>query len=303
MIYNKLGRTGLDCSRLGFGTWQIGGGRWKGMNDEDSISLLRNAKELGVNIFDAAIVYGQYRGEFNEKRSHSLELLGKAFPNDKRKEIIICLKIGQLDEYSHRAFYRPENLVTQVEQALIQLNTDYIDICLIHAPTLLEVEGKNAITVVQTLRALGIVKFIGYSFEDEPEHAKLALNQDIDVLMLQYNLIDDACSNIFELAEKKGVGVLVGGPLKRGYLSGEFETTDDLPLQDDYWKWNLKYSKLKVEQTLSFIKKLKSKYGTAKDLRKKSFDFILENRGVNSVIVGHRRVEEIVENVSALKDN
>jgi aryl-alcohol dehydrogenase-like predicted oxidoreductase len=296
MVYNKLGRTGLDCSKLGFGTWQIGGGRWKGMSDDESISLLRKAKQFGINIFDAAVVYGQYRGEYNEKRSHSLELLGKAFPKEKRNEIIICLKIGQIDEYSHRAFYKPDRLVKQIRQALIQLDTDYRDICLIHAPSLSEVISQQALRVIQTLRALGLVKFIGYSFEDEPENAKIAIDQDIDVLMLQYNLIDTSCSEIFNLAERKGVGVLVGGPLKRGYLNGEFEKISDFPTEDDYWNWNLRYSRKKVEQTLQKVNDLKAKYGDAKHLREKAFDFINCNHGVSSIIVGHRKELEVEEN-------
>lgn len=301
MIYNKLGRTGLDCSKLGFGTWQIGGGRWKGMNDSDSIKLLRKANDLGVNIFDAAVVYGQYRGKFNEKRSRSLELLGKAFPKNKRKDIIICLKIGQIEEYSHRASYRPENLVKQVKEALLQLDTDYIDICLIHAPTLSEVKDQKAISVLQTLQAIGIVKFIGYSFEDEPNHVKLAINQEIDVIMLQYNLIDDSCDSIFELVESKGIGILVGGPLKRGYLSGEFEKIDDLPSDDDYWNWNLRYSKKKVESTLKKVVNLKRKFGNAKLLRKEAFSYIIRHNVVSSIVVGHRKENEIEENSKVIE--
>lgn len=296
MIYNKLGRTGLDCSKLGFGTWQIGGGRWKGLNDSDSIELLRKANEIGVNIFDAAVVYGQYRGAFNEKRSRSLELLGKAFPKNKRNDIIICVKIGQIEEYSHRAIYRPENLVKQVKEALLQLDTDYIDICLIHAPSLSEVKDQRAISVLQTLQAIGIVKFIGYSFEDEPDHVRIALNHEIDVIMLQYNLIDDSCDEIFDLALTKGIGILVGGPLKRGYLSGEFEKIDDLPLDDDYWNWNLRYSKSKVENTLKKVVDLKRKYGSAKSLRKEAFRYIIKHKAVSSVIVGHRKENEVEEN-------
>ena len=57
MLYNKLGRTGLDCSILGFGTWQIGGGRWKSLSESNSVELLRFAKERGINIFDVAAVF------------------------------------------------------------------------------------------------------------------------------------------------------------------------------------------------------------------------------------------------------
>src|SRR5262245_37355841 len=130
MKYAELGRTGLDCSRLGFGTWQIGGGRWKGLETKESIALLNHAVDSGINTFDAAVIYGQYRGEFDERRSHSLELLGEAFGRTRRDEVIVCLKLGQLDEYSHRAVYYPRNMVDELHRALKELKTDYVDVCL-----------------------------------------------------------------------------------------------------------------------------------------------------------------------------
>ncbi len=300
MKFVKLGRTGLDCSQLGFGTWQIGGGRWKGIELKKSIALLQHAADCGINIFDAAVVYGQYRGEFNEQHSHSLELLGKAFGGSRRSEIIICLKLGQLDEYSHKAIYEPRNMVDQVQRAMKQLKTDYLDICLVHAPSIAEIRDGRALSVVQTLQAMGVTKFVGYSFEAEPEHAKLALGQEIDVMMLQYNLLDEACVDVFDAAATLGVGVLVGGPFKRGYLSGQFEKFEDLPLEDNYWAWNLRYTREKVEELLIAATQLKNQAGGAHELRKMALHHIIRHQGASSAIVGHRTEGEITENAKLI---
>jgi aryl-alcohol dehydrogenase-like predicted oxidoreductase len=302
MKYVKLGRTGLDCSQLGFGTWQIGGGRWKALDPQKSVALLRHAAECGVNTFDAAIVYGQYRGALGEKCSHSLDLLGKAFFGNRRSEAIICLKVGQLDEYSHRAAYEPHNMVEQIRRGLSQLKTDYLDICLIHAPTISEIRDGRALSVVQTIQALGVARFVGYSFEAEPEHAKLALDQGVDVIMLQYNLLDQQCAEIFDIAANRGVGVLVGGPFKRGYLSGRFAKPEDLPQEDDYWAWTLRHAKQKVEDLLLAATQLKNEAGGAAELRRKALYHILRHRGANCAIVGHRTIEEITENAELIDD-
>ena len=302
MNYTKLGRTGLDCSRLGFGTWQIGGGRWKGIERADSVRLLRHALECGVNTFDAAIVYGQYRGELNERRSHSLELLGEAMDGERRKQAIICLKLGQLDEYSHRAIYQPRNMVEELHRALKELKTDYVDICLVHAPSLHEVRDGRALAVVQTIQAMGMAKFVGYSFECEPEHAQLAMTQGIDVMMLQYNLLDQECAKIFDIAGERGVGMLIGGPFKRGYLSGQFEKTEDLPLADNYWEWNLRYTREKVENVLSKVTKLKMEAGGARELRKKALHHILRHPSATCAVVGHRTMEEITDNATVVDE-
>jgi myo-inositol catabolism protein IolS len=302
MNYAKLGRTGLDCSQLGFGTWQIGGGRWKGIGPNDSVELLRYASDCGVNLFDAAIVYGQYRGQLDERRSHSLELLGEAFASEQRKEIILCLKLGQVDEYSHRAIYQPRSMVEEFHRALRELKTDYVDICLVHAPSLTEVREGQALAVVQTIQAMGAAKFIGYSFEAEPEHARVALAQDIDVMMLQYNLLDNECAEIFQLANDRGVGMLVGGPFKRGYLSGQFETVGDLSKEDNYWQWNLRYSPDKVRSILAKASQLKKEAGGSRELRKKGLYQILRKVGAHCAVVGHRTKEEVADNVKALEE-
>jgi aryl-alcohol dehydrogenase-like predicted oxidoreductase len=302
MKYAKLGRTGLDCSRLGFGTWQIGGGRWKGIEPKESVELLLYAADCGINLFDAAIVYGQYRGELNERRSLSLELVGGAFGGKLREKVIICLKLGQLDEYSHRATYQPRNMVDEFHRALRELKMDYVDVCLIHAPSLSEVRDGRAITVVQTLQAMGAAKFIGYSFEAEPAHARIALTQDIDVMMFQYNLLDTECAEIFALANERGVGTLVGGPFKRGYLSGQFETVGDLPREDNYWEWNVRYSPDKVKSILAKVLQLKKEAGGARELRKRGLRQILQQAGGHCAVVGHRTRDEIADNVKALDE-
>jgi len=174
MIFRKLGQTGFDLSAIGFGTWQLGGGRWCALDEEESITLLRASRELGVNLFDVAVVYGQYSDSKGYLQSRSQELLGKAFKED-HDTVFYCLKLGQFDEYSHRADYDPKQLVSQFKHSLRLLQTDYIDIALIHAPSLSEVKKGHALCVLETLRELGHIRAIGYSFENELEHVKVAM--------------------------------------------------------------------------------------------------------------------------------
>lgn len=300
MIYSKLGQTGLDCSTLGFGTWQIGGGRWKSTSEQESIGLLHHAIDSGINVFDVAMVYGQYKSVDATIRSRSLELLGKAFGDYRRQRVVICLKVGQLDEYSHRSNLKPDWIVAQVREALAILRTDRIDICLIHAPTLQEIRELRGLAVLETLQALGYVRFIGYSIENQPEHAIAALGQKIDVLMLQYNLIDQECAHALSVAADRSVGVLVGGPLKRGYLCGRYTSVADLPRDDDYWDWNLRYARGKVEAFLEQVGRLKGRYGSGEQLRHEALLHVLKTKGVTSAMVGHRLSHEVDENLTTV---
>jgi len=300
MKYRKLGNTGFDVSEIGFGTWQIGGKRWKSLSREENIEMLRSARDLGVNIFDSAVVYGQYSDNNGYLQSESQELLGEAFKN-RRDEVIYCVKLGQFDEYTHRSDYNPQRIVDQFNQSLKRLNTNYIDIALIHAPSLAEVKEGKAITILQTLRALGKVKAIGYSFEVEPEHVKEAINQDVNVIMLQYNLLERQCESAIQKATEHGVGILVGGPFKRGYLTGRWKTAEDIAKEeDDYWKWNIKYNKGKVERILKDVNQYIEEVGSPLGLRKKSLEFVL-SQPVASVIIGHRSLDEVKENIQNLE--
>jgi aryl-alcohol dehydrogenase-like predicted oxidoreductase len=295
-VFRKLGNTGFDVSTVGFGTWQIGGGRWKSASPAEYIKLLRYARDLGINIFDTAVVYGQYTNERLNLQSRSQELLGEAF-RDCRDRVFYCVKVGQFDEYSHRAQFDANRLVDQVTQSMRRLRTDYLDICLIHAPTLIDVRRGIAIEIARTLQALGLVRAVGYSFEAEPEHVRVALEQRIDIIMLQYNLIDDQCAAVLRQAQDHGVGVLVGGPYKRGYLTGQFNQLEDLPQEDDYWRWNVAYNAGKVAGILERVRGLMKEHPNVVAFRCHALRFVLDAPGVCSAIVGHRSAEEIRENL------
>lgn len=271
------------------------------MSEQQSIGLLHHAHDSGINVFDVAMVYGQYKNADKANRSRSLELLGKAFGDSKRQGVVVCLKVGQLDEYSHRSNLKPDWIVAQVQEALSILRTDYVDICLIHAPAQQEIRDLRALAVLETLQALGHVRFIGYSIENQSEHALVALEQRIDVLMLQYNLIDRECANALSIAADRSIGVLVGGPLKRGYLSGRYGSVADLPRDDNYWDWNLRYAKGKVESLLVEANQLKQTYGSAERLRHEALLHVMRTKGVTSAMVGHRLNHEIDENVATVQ--
>ena len=83
MQYRILGRTGLQVSEIGFGSWGIGGKMWADSNDEESIKALHRAIELGVNFIDTALVYGD---------GHSERLIGKVL-KETRENVYVATKI------------------------------------------------------------------------------------------------------------------------------------------------------------------------------------------------------------------
>ncbi len=296
MPFRKLGNTGFDVSAVAFGTWQIGGGRWHACSTKDTTHLLRSAHELGVNLFDAAVVYGQYLDDCGYLQSRSQELLGDAFAS-LRDKVFYCVKIGQFDEISHRSSFDAARIVEHVRQSMRRLRTDYLDICLIHAPSLADVRRGTALEILRALQALGMVRAVGYSFENEPDHVRSALAQPVDVIMLQYNLLDHDCGDVLRLVAEEGVGVLVGGPYKRGYLTGRFTTVTELPTADPYWAWNVARNEGKVERTLDRVRDLLRKYESPDRLRRAALRFVIDAPAVSAAVIGHRALDEVRENI------
>jgi aryl-alcohol dehydrogenase-like predicted oxidoreductase len=91
--------------------------------------------------------------------------------------------------------------------------------------------------------------------------------------------------------------VLVGGPFKRGYLTGRYESLDDIPIDDDYWRWNVRRNPRKVSAILQAVATLSEDTAGAVDLRARALQYVLRKPGVSSAIVGHRSVDEVVENL------
>ena len=302
MQYKKLGHTGLDVSSIACGSWQLGGMRWKGMSDEDTIALLQKCRERGVNLFDVSTGYGSYEDPFGYIKSRSQELIGRAFEKC-RDEVIINLKLGHLDEITHRRDFSPNFLVSTFRQSLKRLRTDYADICLIHAPSIKDIENELAISVLQTLREQGLVGAVGYSLEDEPEHLKAALKQDIDVVELQYNLLTPYMTEAINEAYKHGIGIIASGVYKRGILTGEFKSIAELPSKDDeYWDYNLKLCAGKVESFIEKSNMFLNYYGSPRALRKAAINYVLSHPGICTAVMGHRSVSDLTENLELLEE-
>jgi aryl-alcohol dehydrogenase-like predicted oxidoreductase len=126
-----FGNTGLMVAPLTFGAWSIGGpaemgGKqigWSGVNDADSLEAIRAAVDLGVNLFDTADAYG---------RGHSESLLGRALKG-MRDKVLISSKAGMVDDPNgFKLDFSCTHLTEACEGSLRRLQTDYLDVYLLH---------------------------------------------------------------------------------------------------------------------------------------------------------------------------
>ncbi len=126
MKYRNLGKTDLKVSEVGFGVWTVSTGWWGKLDERESITLLSQALDLGINFFDTGDTYGEGYGE---------EILAKAL-GKQRNNILIGTKFGY-DFYTHvereghqerPQDFSPSFVRYACEQSLRRLNTDHIDL-------------------------------------------------------------------------------------------------------------------------------------------------------------------------------
>lgn len=156
MKYRDFGATGIKVSEIGFGCWQIGGnGRGNSYgptDDKASSEALLKALDLGINFFDTADVYGF---------GHSEEILGKTF-RGKRDRVILATKVGA-DFYQGQGFqtFTPDYVRFALEKSLKRLQTEYIDVYLLHNPPLKLIGKEETFEILKDLKKEGKIRTFG----------------------------------------------------------------------------------------------------------------------------------------------
>ena len=221
MEYRTLGRTGLEVSVFGIGTWQLSGaltidGRADGFPDigeDKAIALIRGCGDLGINLIDTAEIYG-LAGE-GERR------IGKAIKGQ-RDRWIVSSKFGmRRGEDGQRIINcHPDTIRTSLEASLQRLNTDYLDIYLYHVPPQPElIEAGKA--VLDALKQEGKIRFYGISTDNPDELEALIKHDAVDVVNCDRSLIN-CPRKILKLVADNNLGMITRGSLAKGRLSGKY---------------------------------------------------------------------------------
>src|ERR1700740_1216716 len=125
--YINIEGTTIKSSRIGLGTWAIGGWMWGGTDEAESIKTIRAAVERSVNLIDTAPAYGFGRSE---------EIVGRAIADGRlRSRVVIATKVGL--EWKEGQVFRNagrDRIPREVTDSLRRLQTDYIDIYQVHWP-------------------------------------------------------------------------------------------------------------------------------------------------------------------------
>ena len=215
MNYTYLGNTGVQVSRLCFGTMLFGGEA----DEAESAALFNYCLDVGINFFDCANVYQSGRSE---------EILGKLMAG-KRNDLIITSKFfGQMGSDRNARGGSRRNIRHAVEASLRRLNTDYLDIYFIHhfdhhtplEETLrgldeLVQQGKILYPAASNYAAWQVMKALGVS----ARHGWARY----ECIQPMYNLVKrQAEVELLPMAQAENLGVIPYNPLGAGLLTGKY---------------------------------------------------------------------------------
>jgi aryl-alcohol dehydrogenase-like predicted oxidoreductase len=240
--------TELRVSRVGLGTWAMGGWMWGGTDQRESVATIRAALEQGINLIDTAPVYGFGVSE---------EIVGEALgAGGLRAHAVIATKVGL--EWRDGKVYRNatrERIAREVDDSLRRLRTDHIDIYQVHWPDPL-VPIEETAEAMRRLYDQGKIRAIGASNFSVPQMERFRSVAPLHVLQPPYNLFERAIeAEILPYCRANNIATFGYGALCRGLLSGRMRL-DTIFEGDDLRRLDPKFQPPRYAQYLSAVAQL-----------------------------------------------
>jgi aryl-alcohol dehydrogenase-like predicted oxidoreductase len=286
----SLGRSGAAFTRLGLGTWAIGGPwrfGWGPVDDAESIAAIRRAVEAGINWIDTAPIYGL---------GHSEEVVGRALKGYATgDDVFVCTKCGRrtLPDGSPYGDLRPRSIRVECEASLRRLGVERLDLYQIHWPDLdTGAPLEDSWSAMAELVDEGKVRWIGVSNFDVDQLERCETIRHVDSLQPPLSMLQrGARGNLISSAAAHETGVIVYSPMASGLLSGTFDRhrLENLAA-DDMRLGRPEFTEPQLSDNLALVESLRT---IADDLAcsvaELAIAWALAQQGVTAAIVGARR--------------
>ncbi|HXP38182.1 MAG TPA: aldo/keto reductase, partial [Solirubrobacteraceae bacterium] len=290
MEYRPLGRTGVHVSKLCLGTMMFGA--WGNPDHDDSVRIIHQALDAGVNFLDTADAYSAGESE---------EIVGKALKG-RRDDVVLATKVNvQMGDDRNHGGNSRRWIMTEVENSLRRLNTDWIDLYQIHRPDP-NTDIEETLGALTDLVHQGKVRYIGsssFSAGQIVEAQWTARERALERFRTEqppYSILVRGIElDVLPTALRQGMGILSYSPLAGGWLSGSW-TADSSPTSPARQRLAARFDMALPENR----RKLEAVEGLAKvadeggmSLIELAIAFVTEHPAVTSAIIGPRTIEQL----------
>jgi aryl-alcohol dehydrogenase-like predicted oxidoreductase len=283
MNLRPFGNTGMYVSEIGLGAWQLANPDWGVEDKSEALRIVQKSLEAGCNFFDTAPGYG---GGLSE------ELLGEGL-KAVRRDVIICTKFGHTAEGLTN--FNTEAIRPSLEASMKRLQTDYLDIVLMHNPPREMMDGRIASQYdeFEKLKAEGIIRAYGVSLDWREEAELVVDTTNSQALEIFFNALYQEPLPAFQKAQARGAGIIVKVPLDSGWLSGRYRKGHNF--EDIRKRWPPEVVARRSELVEQFAKLIPA--GTS--MTHAALQFILAQPQVSTIIPGAKSVGQALDNFAA----
>lgn len=295
MEYTTIPSINKKASRIGLGTWAIGGGLWGGTDEQESIKTIVRAFEQGINFIDTAPAYGNGTSE---------TIVGKALKEiGQRDKIIIATKCGlNLETPNVFRDSSRKSILREIEESLNRLQVDKIDLYQIHWPDPTTPLIETAETMLELLNN-GKISAVGVSNFTIDQIDEFRNTAPIHAVQPPFNLFEREAENeLLGYCLQEDIAVIGYSALCRGLLSGKMNKERNFKGDDLRKGMDPKFQSPRFEQYLSAADQLKKwvkdKYD--RPLTALAIRWVLDS-DVNIALWGARKPDQLRDVDAALK--
>ncbi len=293
METRAFGKTGLEITPIGFGSWAIGGSGWRGawgpQDDDEAVGAIRRAVDLGINWVDTAAVYGL---------GHSEELVARALKNLPESERpYVFTKCSRVWDESGNVSdsLKRDSVKRECEDSLRRLQTDVIDLYQVHWPNPDE-DIEEGWSAMAELKEEGKVRHIGVSNFDVSQMERAQRIAPVETLQPPYSMLRrEVEQEILPYCQENYIGVIVYSPMRSGLLTGKMtpERVQNLP-SDDWRRNDPDFQEPRLSKNLELVELL-SAIGEVhgRSPAEVAIAWTLRHPAVSAAIVGGRRPDQV----------
>ena len=283
MKLRPFGNTGMQVSEIGLGAWQLANPDWGVSDSSEALQIVQASLEVGCNFFDTAPGYNHGKSE---------ELLGQVL-KPVRQKVILCSKFGHspagVTDFSASAI-RPS-----LEGSLKRLQTDYVDILLMHNPPREMMDGRIAgqYAEMEKLKAEGKIRAYGISLDWQVELELMLNTTKSQAAEVFFNAFYQEPKPAFARAQKQGVGLIVKVPLDSGWLAGKYRRDSRFEGVRNRWSPEV------IERRGSLVEKFAQLVPAGTSMAHAALQYCLAQPAVSTIIPGAKTVKQALDNFAA----